>query len=270
MPGFLYYLPNARPASILGQLAAYGLGYLVDDEDSSLHVRECVGTAGSGVILGDVRNWPVSDVAMSNRITWTRRPKPAADRQAHVGILTGEALPTPENLARTRQLPGELHRMGDGNKWLIPNARQITDQGSTCALPTRYGIDEETGNWIRDSVVPRYRKIWDHATAYLESLNEAYTEFVEAKTDDHQFRFTIPNAQELAIDTISANYRISATELAILGVLGAGLIETVGATLVDDAGYARIQKKTALAIGDGISGDSPSKTADNSLDTPQP
>lgn len=64
--------------------------------------------------------------------------------------------PTPENLARRKQMTGSRLRLADGHEWLIPIARH---------LPMLLGLaDDET---VSRTVIPQYRKFWQDSYGML-------------------------------------------------------------------------------------------------------
>jgi len=260
MPGFLYFLPRARQSDINQKgLARWGLSYLVDDlggdsaSDVKLHARGCIGISGiEGMVVGSSANWQVEQVKLiPELIEWVRFPRSfVEDGQLapSVGWMKGEPMPGPQDLARAEQIPGKYLTLVDGGKWLIPNARIITEFGSSvCNLKSSFDLDDETGDWVRGQVLPQFRKIWDHANAYMESRQEA----ILSAQPGEEITWNIPDWQELVVDAIQANYRVSARELATLGVLVTGLAVDIARVLVDDDGLARIKKKEAVATGAG-------------------
>lgn len=260
MPGFLYFLPKARQIDInQGGLSRWGLSYLVDDlgGDSSsnvhLHARGCVGIGGvEGMVVGSSANWQVEQVKLTpDAIEWVKFPKSfVADGNLvpSLGRMKSEPLPGPQDLARAEQIPGKYLTLVDGRKWLIPNARVITEFGSSiCNLKSTFDLDDETGDWVRGQVLPQFRKIWDHGNNYMDARQDAML----AAQPGEEISWNIPNWQELVTDAIQANYRVSSRELATLGVLVSGLAGDIARILVDDDGLARIKKKEAGGTGPG-------------------
>lgn len=261
MPGFLYFLPRARESDInQGGLARWGLSYLVDDlggdpasGEPRLYARHCTGLDGvEGMVVGSSANWAVEQVKLiPDAIEWVKFPRSfVADGELapSLGWMKVEPKPGPQDLARAEQIPGKFLPLADGGRWLIPNARVITEFGSSvCNLKSSFDLDDETGDWVRGQVLPQFRKIWDHGNAYMESRQDA----IIAAQPGEEITWNIPSWQELIVDAIQANYRVSARELATLGVLVSGLAVDVARILVDDDGLARIKKKGAGGTGPG-------------------
>lgn len=270
MTGFLYFLPKARPSEInQAGLSRWGLSYLVDDltglangDDAiRLHARQCTGIEGvEGMVVGSSANWPVEAVKLHEGIEWKKFPKTVINQGGgdagevdskllpSIGTVKGQSLPGPLDLKRAEQIPGKFLTLADGNKWLVPNARVITELGgAACNLKCSFDLDDETGDWVRGQVLAPYRKIWDHANAYMESKLEAIIKAEPGET----VSWEIPDWQAMVVDAMQVNYRVSARELATLGVLVTGLANDVACVLVDDDGWERIKKKEAAGIGAG-------------------
>lgn len=261
MPGFLYFLPRARPSDInQGGLSRWGLSYLVDDltgdpsSEVRLHARGCTGIEGvEGMVVGSSANWQVEEVKLHDGIEWRKFPKSFIQGEddsirPSLGMVKGQPLPSPADLARAEQIPGKSITLADNRKWLIPNARVITEFGSAvCNLKSSFDLDDETGDWIRGQVLQPYRKIWDHANGYLNSKMEA----IANAEPGEMISWEIPDWQAMVVDALQVNYRVSARELATLGVLVTGLANDIARVLVDEDGWERIKKKEAGGIGAG-------------------
>ena len=247
MPGFLYFLPSAKPSDIPANLKRWGLSYLLDGEES-IHPGRQASVAGvSGLVIGCKANWSIEDVKAGDHVEWANFPKPFAEIPPMLGWVKDKPMPGPDDLARVKQISGELHPLADGNRWLLPIAKQYTENGFTSNLPCCFGLDEETGNWIADSVVPQYRAIWKHANDYLESMMQAYANAAE----DGTVTWQIDNIEKLVEDAFQANYRVSTREIATLGLLVSGLAQQVASILCDSNGFMQLKKKAAQDTGNG-------------------
>ena len=118
--------------------------------------------------------------------------------------VDADALPTPQELARTQSYPGYGVTLNDDNKWVIPVAR-IFD-GST-ALPTRYVLGE---NGEELEVLPAYRELSRRA-------GEAFDIMINA---DAGATVAIPDGRGLAEAALTVNYRVEHDEILMLGLLG--------------------------------------------------
>lgn len=230
MTGFLYFLPDVREGSPVDEalLAKFGLSHIRDHKDQALHARGVVanGPGGlRGVVVGAGDRWSTEEVKQRPEIEWVKFPKPHAEKQAWLGWLS---LPKPQDLARAHQLPGETLTLADGEKWLVPIAR---DFEGDCKLPIAYDVDEETGEWVPTKVRREYQAIWRHANAYKMARLEAQLKAIAEKQDT--FQFDIPDGHGLLADSLAVNYRVSQRELATLGLLVTGAIAQVAEVLID-------------------------------------
>lgn len=251
MAGFLYFLPNAKQADIPERIDLWGLDYLRDG-NRRLHARGATGPGGvHGFVLGSSANWLPEQVKVSKEIAWQPFPKTHADCQAYLGSIEGESV-KPEDLVREKTISGEFLTLADGNRWLIPHAQVITDQGAATNLPVSYGLDEDSGDWIVNQILPQYQAIWKHANQYLESMWGAIESHMQSGAPDGEMvSWEIADAEQLIIDALQVNYRVSTRELATLGVLTSDIANRIANVLIDEKGYERLKKKEAADTGAG-------------------
>lgn len=251
MSGFLYFLPGVG-GNPREHLTAFGLEHIAD-KDEKLHSRDIIqGVDGQrGLLVANSLSWPNADeVRFTEELKWHRFPKSHAEKQACVSYTS---LPTPTDLVRRETIGGEWVRLGDGQMWLVPIARKVTESGTMCNLPLCCGLDEETGELTYDQVALRYRPIWDHVTHYQNALSEA----VQATPagENISFSYEIPSLEKFYADVFGCNYRVSLRELTLLGVITTGgLLSQLLAVLTDDAGWERLKKKPDQDTGSGSSG----------------
>lgn len=247
MSGFLYFLPNAPQGNVsFDVLTRYGISHIVDSPKQHLIHRGCSGPENiQGVIVGVADRWDFGEVKNSDAITWAKFPKTFGQGglTPWLGWIEANGLPTPVDLVRTAQLPGESITLADNNSWLVPIAR---DFEGACLLPRAYDLDDETGEWVSSKVRREYAKIWDHANNYYLAMRTAYVEAQAA--GESNFVFTIPDGEQLVVDALAVNYRVSARELATLGVLVSGIIQDIADVLTDQRTDAS-KKKLASDIG---------------------
>lgn len=250
MPGFLYFLPHAQQADIPDRLGLWGLDYLRDG-DRRLHSRGCTGPGGvHGFIVGAAVNWQPEEVKIRPDITWQPFPKPFAERQAQLGYV-GQ-MPGPADLIREKTISGEYLTLADGHRWLVPHAQVVTDGHPMINLPVSYGLDEDSGDWIANQILPQYRAIWQHANKYLNAMWAALDlHFKSGAPDGAVVSWDIEDAESLVVDALQANYRVSARELATLGILTSDLASQIAKILIDDEGYGRLKKKEVPDTGAG-------------------
>lgn len=246
MSGFLYFLPgeqNYRPA----QLVEYGLTHIVDAGDTILHRQVVRGPENRpGVVIGARASWSDADVKWSDGLR--HRPFPAmyADKQALCCWVDGE-LPGPADLARAKQLVGQHLTLADGNAWLIPHARQYSNGMYRETTPRTIDVDDQTGEFISGEVIPQYQAIWNHAEQYMKLMLATAEEIEDGEFRDIEFHHPL----QLIVDSIAANYRVSARELGVLQIVDDQMYHAVASVLVDLAGMAQIQKKTGSDTGNG-------------------
>lgn len=247
MSGFLYFLPNAKPSDVPANLKLWGLSYLIEGEGRNLWARGCTINGAIGLVVGSSANWQVEEVKAGDHLEWAKFPKPFAEIPPMLGWLKDQPMPGPADLARQKQISGEHHHLADGNRWLLPIAKQYTGEGHVANLPLCFGLDEETGGWIANSIVPQYRAIWNHANAYLMNMMQAYAN----ASEDGTVQWIVDNSEELVEDAFQANYRVSSMEIATLGLLVSGLVKTVADVLCDAKGFTQIKKKVDNDTGLG-------------------
>jgi hypothetical protein len=136
------------------------------------------------------------------------------------------SVPTPQDLARTKQLKGETVKT-DVGEWLVPIARSFIEQDGALRyvveLPQKLRfIDNE---WQRDNVVERYAPLWEMA-------EEAYSQDI-----------TLARAGEIAVAALQANYSIGNVEADILGILSDETLPSIVGALNDETRYLAIVKK---------------------------
>lgn len=231
MSGFLYFLPSAAQGNIsYDDLKRYGISHIVDSPKDSLIHRGCMGPENiQGVIVGAEDRWDFGQVKMNDQLTWKRFPKVVGPDglTPWLGWYEAEGMPTPIELARLNQIPGEHLTLADGNDWLVPVARDIEG----CKLPVAFDLDDETGEWVRSKVRREYAAIWKHASDY-------YTAYIVAamaarEKGETVVSFNIEDGESLVVDALAVNYRVSARELASLGVLSTGIVQKVANILCD-------------------------------------
>jgi len=246
MPGFLYFLPNERTFQ-LPHLAEYGLNHIVDGS-ALLNQQQVVrGPDGQpGVLIGASDRWDQSDVKWSDRLNHKPFPKPHASKQAVCCWLSDVPLPTPDELARSTQLAGEVLTLADGRHWLIPHARRWQDAQYTIALPRTIDVNDD-GGFIYGDVLPQYRKVWEHASRYWQTVLDAAV----AVSDGSGGEFVYDNPMQLIVDSIAVNYRVSARELGVLQAIDDHMLVPVASVLIDAAGMKQLEKKTENATGNG-------------------
>jgi hypothetical protein len=241
---FNYFLPDRRTAN-LNDLVQCGLGYVFQPESAATAaiaatVRPVYNGPGgqNGVIVSTSDQWIGY---YQGQQEWRQEP----GKSHWVGLWTADR-PTPDSLARQNQVSGTTLLLDDGQSWLIPKARHFEEFdgeiGFGINLPTRLTRDE-LGNWVRGEIKQRYRRLWDLAT-----------ELVGAVAGDQT---TFASIDELAVEAFTCNYRVSATELDLLGIYDVAVRDRVIRIVIDLDGWAEIVKKKRTRQDSGNSNSGP-------------
>jgi hypothetical protein len=221
---FLYYQPDGESPP----------GYAFDGPPPC--TRACLRgpDGGKGVTLGASADglgyYP-------DRQTWRKLP----ESNCWVGCDT---LPGPRELRRARQLPGVPVQLGDGNEWTIPYARRFVESDDVvipvCALPRCREMGDD-GKWGRGEVVGKYKPLWQIAT-------EAWDAFGGEATSEEW------ECQACAV-VLAANYRVSETEISMLGLFDDLAVVSILKALTDiDTFIDWNKKKQQHAAQNGLCG----------------
>ena len=238
MSGFLYYLPGKDRDIKLPEIGAAGLGYAFESSPTPCRVERGPGGGGSGVVLAD--GDAVSKVGFyPEEQTWRRVP----DTTAWVGYFNDDK-PGPEDLQRAQVLDGYFVMLGDGNRWIVPVAREPADGDTeitwSSRLPKLLELDDD-GQYTAGDVLPKFRGLVDAATAWFEA--------VEATEDGGEVGMSFPMQVVTALDILKSNYRIGPAEAVALGLFtydGPEVLRILNVA-TDLGGYLEIKKKQASA-----------------------
>lgn len=250
MSSFVYYIPGQQQANHQ-VIAERGLAYALAGKHS---YRGCErGPDGlKGCVVADPDRVPMAQFGyFKDRQTW--RKIPGSD--CYVGY-DPDALPTPEDLLRDDHLvkshPLEL---GDGRTWLLPIARSFAEVDGQitpyAALPVTSDLDAE-GNWTSAKVHQRYADLWDTAERYLDHVMAGLAAQDRKPADPQreatvEVRFDFENLHAAAVQALAANYRVSAIECAVLGLLTVAHCNAILNVLIDLPGFDELLKKSSGA-----------------------
>lgn len=247
MAGFLYFVPTAQTEKQAYELLrAGGAGHATEGVVTKTFGP---GPDGSGGILA-----PWSPVTKANRAgncvyreaeqEWRKSPIGGDEATWWLGWWKADP-PTPDDLARERQIQGHLVELADGNRWLIPVARRYripddADQPQWLpAFPCRRELGAD-GKFTPGDVVEPYRKLWD----YIEPMLKAF-----GPNADGEIAFD--DICQFQVEALRLNYRVSTVEVWALGLLdsamaahdifnavadGPGLKELLGKVQAPDGG----------------------------------
>jgi hypothetical protein len=219
MAGFIYYIPGGAAGISIDDAKAAGLGYAIEGPITSVGLHGGP-DGGNGVLVASAKEASAADLSRPvDRITWR---KPIGESAVWFGML-GDAVPTPGELARARQIPGWEVRLADDRLWVIPMARGHAEEDGLCrwfcALPQRSRLGDD-GLWAEGDVLPRFASLWQLAERYDRSCREAIAA-ARAGAGDGQVKatFDFQGIHESAVDALAYNYRIGPAEADLLGIL---------------------------------------------------
>ena len=257
MAGLLYYLPGEdaqRPHSVTRErVDELGLGHAFDGAKftpSGVHQKGPDG--GSGVIVADGSR--VDKIGYyPERQTWRK----VGGSAVYVGHYRDQR-PTAADLARAELVDGVPLKLADGDLWLIPLARgwngSEQNTGWYHGLPRRNDVDD-AGQWVPGDVLPRYKRLWEVATSWWDAKQAAIAaaalreegssqrgeETIGAEFDFNDFG----GLNDAAAYVLSVNYRVSKTEIGLLGLFDTETAERIlDATCDWNTVVAWVQKKT--------------------------
>jgi len=255
----LYFIPDVHPVA-QEAIDAAGLGYALDASRPAF--CSCRAMQGPGGQAGSVCAMTPNAARVefhADRQTW--RPLPG--KSAWVGF-DSDAPPTPEQLAVPRQLAGHFVELADGQPWLVPVARGWSydadnpeDCGCYVALPQTSELDE-AGRWVPGEVVPRLAWLWRLACRFEDRLAGLW----QAVGDGDQVggELAVNPAEDFhelhaqACQVLAVNYRLTAGEIAALGLLTEQSAVDVMLAVIDTPTRRQwAQKKTAAAGAAGAS-----------------
>lgn len=240
MRTFFYFIPDRRTLTP-AEAAQLGLAYAFDDGQSI----DCTPVdhaldGQSGVVCAQQDTYSPGQCGYHKKSqTWRRVPPRCADAggaQADPGIWVGyytDAPPGPLDLARDKLLAGEAVSLQDGQPWIVPLARSYSERGEgdqseltwTVQLPQRLDLAAD-GKWTTSGVIGRYAALWELAEGWLRVR--------DATASEADFsRFDFQGQIDGAVLALSANYRLSRVEAALLGLFSDELTKRVLDTLCD-------------------------------------
>ena len=166
-----------------------------------------------------------------------------------------DSTPTPEELLRKDALGGHAVRLGDGNDWIIPVARGAAEESGElryfAKVPRRLDMDEN-GAWISGGIAPRFAELWGVACKFWDAFTGAG---VEKTADGVAVRMEFNDLVDGAVMALATNYRLRATEAALLGLLDEENCGAILRAVIDwPTVESFLQKKTQQAEPPEVAG----------------
>lgn len=149
-----------------------------------------------------------------DRQTWKRIPSPLLNNSPPVWVgHWNDLLPGPQELrVATRGFtPGRALRLCDDREWVIPLARAWDQEQEIGfrSLPAALELNE-AGEWSSGEVFPHHRRLWELACDYWDAMTG------KSAGADSAVRFAYHQLQSSAVEVLGSNYRVRATEVALL------------------------------------------------------
>ena len=205
MGQFVYFVPGPRRP-----LAECGLSHAFEVGPAS---AEADGPGGAGVMYSAeaeaIRYDPVWQETETQ--DWVER-----EDGVWVGV-SQLAHPTPADLFRSRQMPGEAMLLDDGQAWIVPRLRvYLSECGFAVAMPQRKRRTKQ--GWIPQEILPE----WQAADAVAEELLDRMVRVHASDTEsspDIARTLTVGDGLRLVSKVLRINYRVDEYELGLLGSL---------------------------------------------------
>ncbi|TXH40904.1 MAG: hypothetical protein E6Q97_38840 [Desulfurellales bacterium] len=156
-----------------------------------------------------------------------------------------EQRPTPEGLARSKQLNGHPVVIG-GQVWSVPVARRWAfDTGSPIWYDTTpKKLHYRDGEWKLADTIDRYARLWQIGEQWFDETCAA------AKSETDRKPLLITQAAEMAVEVLSINYRVWHEEIDLLTPLDADTIRGVLNAVIDTQTLTDwFQKKSESLVG---------------------
>ena len=202
---FLYFVPN-KDRDLLKNIL-----YAFDSKPLDREVLRGGPNGGRGYIFFDssAMNRIAQVTYNPDKQTW--RKMPGVD--IWVGYFNDEP-PTAKDLARKDLVPGHALELGSGSDlWTIPCSRYFGESGFSCGLPQVMDLNEE-GEWTVGNVLAKHQELWDVSGKWFDAI---------ATLDDGEENpsadMTIADVANACVVALRTNYRVSALEVGMLGLL---------------------------------------------------
>lgn len=132
-----------------------------------------------------------------------------------VGTWSDLPTPTPEDLAKPKQLPGPKIELLDGTLWTVPLLRSWYESDGPVygiRLPRVTQQDPVTGCLVPGRVVATYAQLWERSLKLFDSL-------VAGGGDAKPGQLSDQEAQLFALELLQINYWLDTSVISHLGLL---------------------------------------------------
>lgn len=162
-----------------------------------------------------------------------------------------DSRPTPDDLARARQIEGHQVTLADGNDWLIPCVRQfmIGEDATTyhTTLPRTLELDDQ-GEWIYGDVSGEHRRLYDFGVTWWDFY---FANAVDGDDTEPRKPLTVAWTGESCYEALRTNYHITREQMAMLALVqSTHESEILGALIDEPTLLAMLQKKSGAQRDD--------------------
>jgi hypothetical protein len=260
----LYFVEHRHTLRSPIEIAAVGLAHAFDRPP----LERGNDRTGPGGIAGVCLSRGDEVGFFPDRQTWLQFPSPPVAPKTRMDDMAGDtppptppprvwvgywndARPAPAELARPETLRGHAVRLRDGQVYQCPMAIGFVDGDTPTqanVLPGTLTIDA-AGQWTTGGIEERYKRLWALATEYWDELQGREPD----ANNELKFQFAGGPLFDSALVALSANYRLTRAEVALLGLFDdQGYVATeILNALVDLPTYRQWLKKKAVTIPAG-------------------
>lgn len=243
MAGFLYFadgLANPLTDAVINRL---GLTYACDGQSPMFaRLEGRTPSGGVGTLIADEARLAGKTFGYLPADQDWRIARVASDTAGAVYVgCYRDARPTPRELARREQLPGQLVKLADGQQWLVPRLRFFDgEHGFRTAMPVLFDVDD-AGQWMVGGMDEQYRE--------LDAIAQRMLDGMLGGAVGSTSPLTTGEALQLVTRLLRQNYVVSAPELGrqMLGALSddGTLVEAMHAAMDFQTASEWVEKKSA-------------------------
>lgn len=213
----IYFVETNQQSAKPADLAAWGLSHLLDDGEAlaSVAVSGACKLGVPGLIVANKSRWGVD--CMTADAAWS---DPLPGLPVRVRVAWAER-PTPESLARKRQLDGWLVKDADGREWRLPLVRSLGDDDTPEPATPRYLKFGPDGELVPGEVKEEWRYLWEATETPWRRLVAMWEAGLSDEGDDPRQRVTDAEVVDWLSPIVAANYAVTARELVAMNTFDA-------------------------------------------------